>query len=330
MKLKRSVKDLIAVFKQTFKTFSELNVTSLSAALAYYTIFGIAPMIIVIIRLLDIFFRREAIEGKVYDQIKHLVGNDAALEIQQLIKNATVSTDMSWASIIAIIALVFSATSVFAQIQTSINRIWRLKTKPEKGLIKMLINRLLSFSMVIALGFLLLVSLVVNAVLSILIDKLVTLFPEIAVYSAYAINILLTFITTTLLFGIIFKLLPDAKIRWKDIRVGAITTALLFMLGRWAIGYYLGSSNISSTYGAAGSLVIILLWVYYSAIILYFGAAFTKSYAHHHGNEIYPNEYAVFIENVEVENKEPLSHQKEEVTETVTEEEKNQKSGKTI
>lgn len=329
MKFKTRFKNIIAIFKQTFKTFSELNITSMSAALAYYTIFGIAPMIIIIISLLDIFFGREAIEGKVYDQIKDLVGNDAAIQIQQLIKNASIAPDFSWASIIAVIALIFSATSVFAQIQTSINRIWRLKTKPSKGLIKILINRLLSFSMVITLGFLLLVSLLINAIMSVLVDHLIAIFPQIAIYSAYVINLFLTLLTTTLLFGIIFKVLPDAKIKWRDIIVGAITTALLFMLGRWAIGYYLGSSKISSTYGAAGSLVIVLLWVYYSATILYFGAAFTKSYAQHNGHEIYPNEYAVFIENVVVENKESLSHQKEN-DETISEEEKNKKSEKTI
>lgn len=324
MKWKSSLKGIGEIFKHTFRTFSDLNVTSMSAALAYYTIFGIAPMIIVIISLLDIFFGREAVEGKVYDQIKHLVGNDAAIQIQQLIKNATISTDMSWASIIAIIALIFSATSVFAQIQVSINRIWRLKTKPSKGLIKLLINRLLSFSMVITLGFLLMVSLIVNAVMSILVDHLLSLFPEAAIYSAYVTNIFLTFLTTTILFGIIFKVLPDAKIRWRDIRVGAVTTALLFMLGRWAIGFYLGQSKISSTYGAAGSLVIVLLWVYYSAIILYFGAAFTKAYVQYKGREIYPNDYAVFIENVVVENKEPLSHQNPE-NETLDTQEKSDK-----
>ena len=167
----------------------------------------------------------------------------------------------------------------------------------------MLLTRLLSFSMVVSLGFILMVSLIINAALAALIDRLTKILPGTTVYFTYTINVILTFITTTVLFAIIFKVLPDARVKFKDIRAGAITTALLFMLGKFAIGFYLGHSMVSSTYGAAGSLVVILLWVYYSAIILYFGAAFTKNYAHEKGRRIYPNDYAVWIEYVETEKK---------------------------
>lgn len=305
------------MLKQTFKDFSDLKVVRMSAALAYYTIFSIAPMLIVIITICDIFFGRAAIEGNIYAQIKSFVGNDAALEIQTLIKNASISKDITWASVIGIIALIFAATSVFAEIQDSINHIWRLKAKPRKGWLKIILNRVLSFSMVVTLGFILMVSLVLNAVMDALVGRLVEIFPQIAVYAAYTINLLLTFATTSFLFGIIFKVLPDAKINWKDVRVGAFTTASLFMLGKFAIGYYLGKSNISSSYGAAGSLIIILLWVYYSAIILYFGATFTRVYAHCTGSHIYPSEYAVWIKQVEVESKESLQQQETKVIETV-------------
>jgi membrane protein len=325
--MRQKFKNLWEILKQTFKAFADLNITSLSAALAYYTIFSIAPMLIVIISLLAIFYGRDAIEGKIYAQIQSFVGNDAALEIQQLIRNASISKDITWASAIGIIALIFAATGVFTQIQNSINLIWRLKAKPKKGWVKMLLNRLLSFSMLITLGFLMLVSLVINALMDALVDRLIRIFPQMAVYAAYGINLLLTFITTTILFGIIFKVLPDAKIKWKDVRVGAITTAILFMLGRLGIGYYLGRSNISSSYGAAGSLVIILLWVYYSAIILYFGAAFTKAYAHCSGRRIYPDEYAVWIEQLEVEHKDSLQEQKKEVKETLPIEPEENKEG---
>jgi membrane protein len=316
-----TLKDLWHILKQTFKDFSDLKITRLSAALAYYTVFSIAPMLIVIITLCDIFLGREAIEGKVYEQIQSFVGSNAALQIQELIKNATISNDISWASAVGIVALVFAATSVFAEIQASINLIWRLKAKPRKGWLKVLVNRLLSFSMVVSLGFILLVSFVVNAALNLLEDKLLNMFPGIEVYIAYALNILLQFITISFLFGIIFKVLPDAKIQWKSVRSGAFTTALLFMLGKFAIGYYLGKSNISSSYGAAGSIVIILLWVYYSAIILYFGAAFTRVYAQHTGNHIYPNSYAVWIQQIEVENKQALDDQSVEAKTTVKKEE---------
>lgn len=317
----RFMKNSWQVLKQTLRDFNNLQITRKSAALAYYTIFSIAPMLIVIISLCDIFLGREAIEGNIYKQINSFVGNDAALEIQQIIQNATVSRDFTWASIIGIVALIFSATSVFAEIQSSINLIWRLKAKPRKGWLKILVNRLLSFSMVVTLGFILLVSLVVNAVLNAIVDHLVQMFPGIAVYAALAINILLTFFTTSFLFAIIFKVLPDAKIQWRDVRVGAFTTAALFMLGKFLISYYLGKSHITGYYGAAGSLVIILLWVYYSAIILYFGAAYTKVYAQQHGDHIYPNDYAVWIEQVEVENKESLKSQNTDAKTTVKKDE---------
>jgi len=312
-----SFKTTWQILKQTFSDFSELKVVRMSAALAYYTVFSIAPMLIVIITLCDIFYGRAAIEGSIYEQIKSFVGNDAALEIQQLIKNATISNDITWASAIGVIALIFAATSVFAEIQDSINHIWRLKARPRKGWLKVILNRLLSFSMVVTLGFILLVSLVINAVMDALVGRLVEIFPQIAIYAAYSINLFLTFITTSFLFGIIFKVLPDAKIRWKDVRVGSFTTAILFMLGKFVIGYYLGKSTVSSSYGAAGSLIIILLWVYYSAIILYFGATFTRVYAQHTGSHIYPSDYAVWIQQVEVESKESLQNQRIAPAETV-------------
>jgi membrane protein len=317
--MKYNFKNLWQILKQTFKSFVDLNIPSLSAALSYYTVFSIAPMLIVVISLCDIFYGREAIEGKIYSQIRSFVGNDAALEIQQLISNAHISKDITWASAIGIIALVFAATGVFTQIQSSINLIWRLKAKPRKGWLKILFNRLLSFSMLVTIGFLSLVSLVINALMVALVDKLIRIFPQMAVYVAYSLNLLLTFITTTILFGIIFKVLPDAKIKWKDVRVGSITTAILFMLGRFAIGFYLGKSNISNSYGAAGSLVIILLWVYYSSIILYFGAAFTKAHAQQRGSRIYPNEYAVWIEQLEVEHKDALQNQDTATVKTIDE-----------
>ena len=307
--MKKFFRDLWAILKQTVSDFIDNKVMRMSAALAYYTVFSIAPMRIVVITLCDFFFGRNAVEGTIYAQIKAFVGEQAALQIQQLIKNATVSQDISWASVVGIIALIFAATSIFAEIQDSINLIWQLKAKPRKGWLKLLINRLLSFSIVVSLGFILMVSLVVNAVLDAVMQKIITLFPQVAVYVSYGLNQLLTFATISFLFGIIFKVLPDAKIKWKDVRIGAFTTAILFMLGKFAIGYYLGKTKITSSYGAAGSVVIILLWVYYSAIILYFGAAFTRAHAHYTGRHIYPNSYAVWVQQVEIENKASMQGQ---------------------
>jgi len=293
----------LIIIKEAYKLFADNKAMRMSAALAYYTIFSIAPMLIVIISLCDIFYGKAAIEGSIYGQIQGFVGKDAALQIEQVIRNATTSTDITWASAIGIASLIFAATGVFAEIQDSINQIWRLKAKPKKGWLKLIINRVLSFSMVISLGFILLVSLIVNSVLDMIGAQLLKLLPQVAIYVAYSINLFITFITISLLFAIIFKVLPDARIKWKDVVVGAVTTAVLFMLGKFAIGFYLGRSHVSNSYGAAGSMIIILLWVYYSSAILYFGAAFTRAYALHKGSNIYPNNYAVWIKEVELENK---------------------------
>jgi membrane protein len=320
--MKFTFKNLWSVLKQTFKDFGTLNITRMSAALAYYTVFSLAPMLLVIITICGVFFGREAIEGRVYAQIRSFVGSEAAVQIQQLIKNAAISPGLTLASTIGVIALIFSATGVFAEIQSSINTIWRLKANPKKGgIIKILLTRLLSFSMIVSLGFILMVSLIINAGLAALVDRLTQIFPGITVYLTYAINVILTFITTTVLFAVVFKVLPDARVKFKDIRAGAITTALLFMLGRFGIGFYLGHSKVSSTYGAAGSLVVILLWVYYSAIILYFGAAFTRAYVSRNGGHIYPNAYAVFVEQVEIENKGSLKDQSTEAKKEVKKDE---------
>lgn len=303
------IKSYWQVLKQTGSDFIDDKVLKLSAALSYYTIFSIAPMLIVIITLCQIFLGREAIEGSVYGQINHLVGNEAALQIQQMIKNATLSGDSTWATIVGVITLVFGATGVFGEIQDSINFIWQLKAKPKNGLLKILINRLLSFSMVISLGFILLVSLALNGLIELFGKQLIYLLPQITDVSVafiYVVNLALTFTIITLLFAIIFKVLPDARVKWKHVIVGAVTTAVLFMIGKFAIGFYLGASKVGSAYGAAGSIVIILLWVYYSAIILYFGAEFTQVYAEYHGARIQPNAYAVWVKEIPVESTAPL------------------------
>lgn len=316
--VRRNIVSIWMIVKEAYKLFADNKAMRMSAALAYYTIFSIAPMLIVIISLCDIFYGKAAIEGSIYGQIQGFVGKDAALQIEQVIRNATTSTDITWASVIGVASLIFAATGVFAEIQDSINQIWRLKAKPKKGWLKLIINRVLSFSMVISLGFILLVSLIVNSVLDMIGAQLLKLLPQVAIYVAYGINLFITFITISLLFAIIFKVLPDARIKWKDVVVGAVTTAVLFMLGKFAIGFYLGRSHISNSYGAAGSMIIILLWVYYSSAILYFGAAFTRAYALHKGSNIYPNNYAVWIKEVELENSASIHAAKNKTITTTT------------
>jgi membrane protein len=317
MKKKITWKGTWQLIKEAGNGFMDDKVLKLSASLAYYTVFSLAPMLIVIIFLAGLVWGRDAIEGTIYTQIKGFVGPDAALQIQDMIKNAFNSNKGNITAIIGFITLLVGATSVFAEIQDSVNMIWGLKPKPKKGWLKIIVNRLLSFSLVVSLGFLMLVTLVINGLLEALSKRLLSYFPDVEVILIYIFNLVISFVVISLLFALIFKLLPDAKIKWKDVMIGAMSTAVLFMLGKFAITFYIGSSNIGSTYGTAGSLVVILIWIYYSAVILYFGAEFTKAYAAHFGTKIYPNTYAVWIKQVEVEEgrktlKTQEQHKKEE------------------
>ena len=320
--MKFSIKNIWSIIKQTFSDFIDNKVFKLSAALAFYTIFSLPAMLIIIIAVSDIFYGRAAIEGTLYNQISAFVGTDAALEIQQTIRGAALTSSSSFAATVGIITLLFGATSVFTEIQDSINLIWKLKARPRKGkgFLKLVFNRLLSFSIVVSLGFLLLVSLLINGAMDALINRLTAMFPQLTVLLVYVLNLLLTFGITSLLFAMIFKVLPDARIKWRHVRAGAFTTAILFMIGKFLIGYYLGHSKLSNTYGAAGSVIVMLLWVYYSAMILYFGAVFTHVYAVHTGSRIYPSDYAVWIQQIEVESVKSIQQQPEEKAVIKTEE----------
>jgi membrane protein len=229
------------------------------------------------------------------------VGREAADQIQGIIKNVALEGKGGFAAIIGIITLLIGATTVFAEIQDSINSIWGLKAKAKLGVMKLLKDRLLSFGIIGSLGFLLLVSLGVSAIVDALGNSLKNAFPDIAVVFFYVVNLLLTLAITTGLFGVIFKVLPDAKIKWKDVFGGALATSVLFMIGKLLISLYISKSDIGTAYGAAGSLVILIVWIYYSSIILYFGAEFTKAYAIKYGSEIRPSQFAITMKTIEVE-----------------------------
>lgn len=284
------------LLKTTFNEFNDDNAIKLSASLSYYTIFALPPLMIIIITICGFFFGKDAVTGQLYGQINGLVGNEAAIQIQNAIKNVELSNSNIFATIFGGVMLLIGASGVFAEIQSSINFIWGLRAKPNKGIKKFIQNRLMSFSMIASVGFLLLVSLLVNSAMDLLSARLKLYFPESTVYLFYVLNIIIVFLIITLLFAIIFRTLPDGNIKWKDAFIGASSTSILFMIGKFAIGFYLGSSAVATVYGAAGSVIIILLWVYYSAIILYFGAEFTKVYAKAFGGSISPNEYSVEIQ----------------------------------
>lgn len=289
------------LLKETLNEFINDDAIKFSASLSYYTIFSLPPLLVIIIYLGGIFVGAEAVRGEIFGQINGLVGNEAAMQIQEIIKNVKLSNNNSFAAIIGIITLLIGATGVFIEIQDSLNLIWGLKAKPKRGLMIFIKHRLISFSMIASMGFLLLVGLIINSLISIFINRLKFFFPSITVFLFYALNIVVLFIIITLIFTLIFRILPDGKVSYRDAIIGAAFTASLFMVGKSVIGAYIGTSSTASVYGVAGSLIIILLWVYYSAIILYFGAEFTQVYASEFGDKITPKDYAVYIERRERE-----------------------------
>jgi len=299
----KNVKLYFSVLKESFGEFMNDNGLKLSAALSYYTIFSLAPMLLVIISVFSIFFGRDAIQGELFGQIRGLVGSSAALQLQEILKNAELSNKSGVAAALGIGTLLIGATGVFAEMQDSINYIWAIKSKPKKGWLQYLKNRLVSFSLILTLGFLLVVSLGASALVDVLSNRLERYFSEASVVLFYIVNLGLVLTIITALFTVIFKVLPDGELRWKECIVGAAFTAILFLIGKFLISFYLGKSDLGAAYGTSASIVILLTWIYYSSIILYFGAEFTKVYAKLDGIGITPNKHAVVVVRKEIDEK---------------------------
>lgn len=295
-------KTLPKLLVATFSSFSNDKGLKLSASLAYYTIFSIGPLLLLLMSLVTIIYGQAAsIEGKVFGQLRSLLGVSAAKQIEDIIRNLQFSGKTNFALIISIITLLVGATSLFIEIQDSLNIIWKLKAKPKKGWVAFLKNRLLSSSLIISLGFLLIVTLLVNGAIEVFMGRLGMLLGSATTIIMMLVNLVITFLVITVLFAIIFKFLPDAHIQWKHVRTGATFTAVLFMIGRYLIGLYIQKTGTESTYGAAGAIVIVLIWIYYSSVILYLGAEFTQVYTEATGGHIEPAEYAVHVQQTEVE-----------------------------
>jgi membrane protein len=294
-----SFKALLRLLKETFKEWSEDKAARLAAALAYYTIFSIAPLLIIVIAITGAVFGEDAARGEIVNQIQGLVGRDGAEFIETAIQNANQpQTGGTIASILSIVLLLVGATGLFSELQDSLNTIWDVKPKPGQGIMNIVRTRFLSFTMILGIGFLLLVSLVLSAVLSGIVTYFSGLLPG-ADFLWQILNFVLSFAITTVLFGLIFKVLPDVKITWNDVFIGAVITSFLFSIGRFVLGEYLGNTSFGSAYGAAGSLVVILAWVNYAAQILFFGAEFTQVYARKYGSGMTPTSNAIPIdENV--------------------------------
>lgn len=289
------VKKLVELFKRSVMDFLSDNAMKFSAALSYYTIFALPPLLILIIAGGSFFFEEGDIASFFYSQLNDMVGPNTSMEVQKAIGNVEVSRSGVLPTILGVSMLLFSASGVFAEIQSSINYIWGIVAKPNQSIKNLLLNRVLSFAMIGSVGFVLLVSLMINSVVDVLYDYLQNFFAEETIYLVTLVNNCVLFLIITFLFALIFKTLPNGKIGFKETFVGAAFTAILFMIGKFGIGFYLNNTASSSLYGAAGSIIIMLIWVYYSAIILYFGAEFTKNYAELYGNPIKPTSYSTKI-----------------------------------
>ena len=280
------------LLKTTYSDWSEDKASRLAAALAYYTAFAIAPLLLIAIAIAGFAFGEDAARGQVSAQLEGLLGADAAQAVETAIANSGKSGATTISAIVGLATLLWSASNVFAQLQDALNTVWEVAPKPGAGIMATLKKRFLSMTMVLGTGFLLLVSLVLSSALSALGNFLNNLLPA-AGLLWQVVNLAISFAVITLLFAAIYKVLPDVEIAWSDVWIGAAVTALLFTIGKLLIGLYLGHASVGSTYGAAGSLLVLLIWVYYSAQILLFGAEFTQVYAREYGTRIVPDESAV-------------------------------------
>jgi len=274
------------LLKLSFQAWQADKASRLAAALAYYTAFSIAPVLLLVIAIAGIFLGQDAARGEVFNQINGLVGAEGAKAVESILENSQNKESGAIATLISLALIIFGASSVFLHLKESLNAIWNIEEAVDQNIIKRTIrSRALSFSIIPVIGFLLLVSLSVSALLAgisnVIGGEWQTWFPLIRL-----LNLVVSFSIVTLLFATIFKVLPDAEIRWNDVWVGAASTSLLFSVGKWGIGLYLGNSSIGSTYGAAGSFIVLLVWIYYSAQILFFGAEFTQVYANRYGSRI--------------------------------------------
>lgn len=289
--MKQLLLDLPNLLKLTYQGWKEDKASRLSAALAYYTVFSLPPLLVIVIGVTAVFWQRDAVQSEIMRQVEGLVGPDGRMFVADLLNSASNPASGIIATIVGLVTLLFGALGVFNELHTSLNTIWDIEAQQTEGFaetIKQVIfNRLLSFTMILGIGFLLLVSLVISAGLSAAQQTIGSAIP-LSEILLQLVNLIISIGVITILFALMFKILPDAEIAWRDVWLGAFVTALLFSLGKMLIGLYLGNSAVASAFGAAGSLVLLLVWIYYSAQILFFGAEFTQVYANKYGSKIVP------------------------------------------
>ena len=294
------IRKFLILLRDAGYEFIDDNAPKLSASLAYYTIFAVGPLLLVVITLLGFFYKKQYVTAQVFDKLGGTIGKSGAASLQNILQNISLQNHSSVFGVVGVSVLVFTATGIFTEIQGSLNYIWSIKAKPKRSWLKYLTDRLLSLGLIIGLGVLLLVSLLINLVIALVTDYLESFLGGSDVILINIANIALMYIISTFIFTVIYKVLPDARIHWKDALKGGAFTGVLFMIGKFLIGYYLGISGVGSAFGAATSIILLLTWVYYTAMILYFGAEFTKVYALKWGRSITVNDRAVYIIKHEV------------------------------
>jgi membrane protein len=279
--------------KATFNDWIDDNVPRLGAALAYYTLFSLAPMLVVAIGVAGLVFGQEAARGEIFTQLQGLIGAEGAKLVESLLQSVSKPSHGILATVIGLVTFMVGATTAFVELQSSLNTVWEVQPKPGRGVKGLLRDRVLSFGMLLGIGFLLLVSLVMSAGLSAFSTFMGDRLPGFY-YLAQLLNLLLSLAVQTVLFAMMYKFLPDVKLAWRDVWVGAFATSVLFTLGKFLLGFYIGSSSVTSGYGAAGSVAVLLLWIYYSTQILLLGAEFTQVWADRFGGHVQPTEGACF------------------------------------
>jgi membrane protein len=288
-------KDALSLLKTTLFEWLDDQAPTLGAALAYYTVFSLAPLLVITIAIAGLVFGGEAAQGQIFDQLRGLVGDASSKAMEQIVQSASAEPKAGVvATVIGFVTLLFGASGVFGQLQASLNIIWGVQPKPGRGILGIIRDRILSFGFILVVGFLLLVSLLLTAAIAFVGQQFEAMIPGMEAL-IQLVNSILSLVVITLLFAMMFKILPDANIRWRDVWIGAFITALLFTLGKLALGFYLGRSGVASSYGAAGSLIVLLLWVYYSSQIVFFGAELTQVYANRYGAQVTPTNNAIAV-----------------------------------
>lgn len=291
-RLSHFTKDFWQALKQSFSVFGELEPFNMSIVIAYYTIFSLPGLLVIIINVAGYFFGTEAVTGEITSQVGGMIGGDTAGQIERIIANASVTEGTTLASILGVATLLFGATGVFYNLQQIFNKIWEVKPKPKGKFLKLIKDRIFSFGLILVVGFLMLVSLVLSAALAALAGWVSTHISESLRVIFKGLDIVVSLGVITLLFAAMFKFLPDAKVRWRTVWVGALLTSVLFVIAKFLLGLYFGKSEPGSTYGAAGSIILIMLWVSYAGMILLFGGVFTRVYANQKGHRTRPTEAA--------------------------------------